>query len=150
MWIRDGDSSDPGWKKVQSGTRDKHPGSATLLGSKEKFICCPFSTSFISILAGLELILYSCLFMCWRHMDRLLFSFSVFKWTNTYALSFVSWFARILWVGADGGSSSIRQGSHLGHGFVCGLHLGCLCGLLPPPPCLMISWTPLLSRLWLT
>jgi hypothetical protein len=29
--IRDGDSSDPGWKKVWSGIRDKHPGSATLL-----------------------------------------------------------------------------------------------------------------------
>jgi hypothetical protein len=25
--IRDGDSSDPGWKKVGSGIRDKHPGS---------------------------------------------------------------------------------------------------------------------------
>jgi hypothetical protein len=24
--IRDGDSSDPGWKKVGSGIRDKHPG----------------------------------------------------------------------------------------------------------------------------
>ena len=31
--IRDGDSSDPGWKKVGSGIRDKHPGSATLEGS---------------------------------------------------------------------------------------------------------------------
>ncbi len=31
MPIRDGDSSDPGWKKVGSGIRDKHPGSATLL-----------------------------------------------------------------------------------------------------------------------
>jgi hypothetical protein len=30
MRIRDGDSSDPGWKKVGSGIRDKHPGSATL------------------------------------------------------------------------------------------------------------------------
>ncbi len=30
MRIRDGDSSDPGWKKVKSGIRDKHPGSATL------------------------------------------------------------------------------------------------------------------------
>jgi hypothetical protein len=29
--IRDGDSSDPGWKKVGSGIRDKHPGSATLV-----------------------------------------------------------------------------------------------------------------------
>jgi hypothetical protein len=28
MRIRDGDSSDPGWKKVGSGIRDKHPGSA--------------------------------------------------------------------------------------------------------------------------
>jgi hypothetical protein len=28
--IRDGDSSDPGWKKVGSGIRDKHPGSTTL------------------------------------------------------------------------------------------------------------------------
>jgi hypothetical protein len=27
--IRDGDSSDPGWKKVGSGIRHKHPGSAT-------------------------------------------------------------------------------------------------------------------------
>jgi hypothetical protein len=34
MQIRDGDSSDPGWKKVGSGTRDKHPGSATLIGAK--------------------------------------------------------------------------------------------------------------------
>jgi hypothetical protein len=33
--IRDGDSSDPGWKKVGSGIRDKHPGSATL---KELFL----------------------------------------------------------------------------------------------------------------
>ncbi len=31
MRIRDGDSSDPGWKKVGSGIRNKHPGSATLL-----------------------------------------------------------------------------------------------------------------------
>jgi hypothetical protein len=31
MRIRDGDSSDPGWKKVGSGIRDKHPGSATLV-----------------------------------------------------------------------------------------------------------------------
>jgi|LakMenE01Jun11ns_1017448.scaffolds.fasta_scaffold9724295_1 hypothetical protein len=31
MRIRDGDSSDPGWKKVGSGIWDKHPGSATLL-----------------------------------------------------------------------------------------------------------------------
>jgi hypothetical protein len=36
-WIRDpgsrrvADSSDPGWKKVGSGIRDKHPGSATLI-----------------------------------------------------------------------------------------------------------------------
>jgi hypothetical protein len=29
-WIRNGDSSDPGWKKVGSGIRDKHPGCATL------------------------------------------------------------------------------------------------------------------------
>jgi hypothetical protein len=33
--IRDGDSTvrirDPGWKKVGSGIRDKHPGSATLV-----------------------------------------------------------------------------------------------------------------------
>jgi hypothetical protein len=28
--IWDGDSSDPGWKKVGSGIQDKHPGSATL------------------------------------------------------------------------------------------------------------------------
>ncbi len=32
MRIRDGDSSDPGWKKVGSGIRDKHPGSTTLPG----------------------------------------------------------------------------------------------------------------------
>ena len=34
MRIRDGKNSDPGWKKVGSGIRDreKHPGSATLLG----------------------------------------------------------------------------------------------------------------------
>ncbi len=31
MRIRNGDSSDPGWEKVGSGIRDKHPGSATLL-----------------------------------------------------------------------------------------------------------------------
>jgi hypothetical protein len=31
MRIRDGDSSDLGWKKVGYGIRDKHPGSATLL-----------------------------------------------------------------------------------------------------------------------
>jgi hypothetical protein len=30
MRIRDGDSSSPGWKKVGSGIRNKHPGSATL------------------------------------------------------------------------------------------------------------------------
>jgi hypothetical protein len=29
--IRDGDSTDPGWKKFGSGIGDKHPGSATLL-----------------------------------------------------------------------------------------------------------------------
>jgi hypothetical protein len=46
--IRDGDSSDPGsgmekslvrdpgWKKVWSGIRDKHPGSATLLIDKDE------------------------------------------------------------------------------------------------------------------
>jgi hypothetical protein len=34
MRIRDGDSSDPGWKKVGSGIRDKHPGSATLPDSR--------------------------------------------------------------------------------------------------------------------
>jgi hypothetical protein len=34
--IRDGDSSDPGRKKVGSGIRDKHPGSATLAGAKVK------------------------------------------------------------------------------------------------------------------
>ena len=33
MRIRDGDSSYPGWKKVGSGIRDKHSGSATLLNS---------------------------------------------------------------------------------------------------------------------
>jgi hypothetical protein len=27
---------DPGWKKVGSGIRDKHPGSATLVNSKEE------------------------------------------------------------------------------------------------------------------
>jgi hypothetical protein len=31
MRIGDGDSSDPGWKKVGSGIRDKLPGSATLV-----------------------------------------------------------------------------------------------------------------------
>jgi hypothetical protein len=36
--IRDGDSSDPGWKKVGSGIRDKHPGSATLT-STDKYLC---------------------------------------------------------------------------------------------------------------
>jgi hypothetical protein len=30
MRIRDGKHSDPRWKKVRFGTRDKHPGSATL------------------------------------------------------------------------------------------------------------------------
>jgi hypothetical protein len=32
MRIRDGKNSDPGWKKVGSGSgiRDKHPGSATM------------------------------------------------------------------------------------------------------------------------
>jgi hypothetical protein len=30
MQIRDGKDSDPGWKKLGSGIRDKHPGSATL------------------------------------------------------------------------------------------------------------------------
>ncbi len=29
--VRDGESSDPGWKKFGSEIRDKHPGSATLL-----------------------------------------------------------------------------------------------------------------------
>jgi hypothetical protein len=31
MRILDGDSSDPGWKKVGSGIRDKYSGSATLV-----------------------------------------------------------------------------------------------------------------------
>ncbi len=31
MRIRDGDSSDPGWIKVRSGIRYKHPGSATVV-----------------------------------------------------------------------------------------------------------------------
>ncbi len=31
MRIRDGDSTNPGWKKVGSGIRDKHPRSATLV-----------------------------------------------------------------------------------------------------------------------
>jgi hypothetical protein len=35
MRIRDGDSLDPGWKKVGYGIRDKHPGSATLNLRKE-------------------------------------------------------------------------------------------------------------------
>ena len=35
MRIRDGDSSDPGWKKVGSGIRDKHSGSATLVLTKK-------------------------------------------------------------------------------------------------------------------
>jgi hypothetical protein len=30
MRIRDGKNSDPGWKKVGYGIRDKHPGSVTL------------------------------------------------------------------------------------------------------------------------
>jgi hypothetical protein len=38
MRIRDGDSSDPGWKKVGSGIRDKHPGSATLSFGQERNI----------------------------------------------------------------------------------------------------------------
>jgi hypothetical protein len=33
MRIRDGNNSDPGWKKYESGIRDKHPGSATLKDS---------------------------------------------------------------------------------------------------------------------
>jgi hypothetical protein len=38
MRIRDGDSSDPGWEKVGSRIRDKHPGSATLeFRSRRKF-----------------------------------------------------------------------------------------------------------------
>ncbi len=37
MRIRDGDSSDPGWKKVGSGIRDKHPGSATLMKTLHNF-----------------------------------------------------------------------------------------------------------------
>jgi hypothetical protein len=31
LWIRDGKKSDPGWKKVGPGIRNKHPGSATLV-----------------------------------------------------------------------------------------------------------------------
>jgi hypothetical protein len=31
MWIRDGKNSHPEWKKVVSGIRDKHSGSATLI-----------------------------------------------------------------------------------------------------------------------
>ncbi len=42
MWIRDGNNSDPGWKKVGSGIWDKYPGSATLEvtneGTKENYI----------------------------------------------------------------------------------------------------------------
>ncbi len=30
---------DPGWKKVGSGIRDKHPGSATLLSSSSFLYC---------------------------------------------------------------------------------------------------------------
>jgi hypothetical protein len=32
---RDGKKSDPGWKKVGSGIRDIHPGSATLISGKD-------------------------------------------------------------------------------------------------------------------
>jgi hypothetical protein len=35
MRILDGDSSDPGWKKVGSGIQDKHSGSATLVLTKK-------------------------------------------------------------------------------------------------------------------
>jgi hypothetical protein len=38
MLIREGDSSDPGWKKVGSGIRDKHPGSASLRADKQRSI----------------------------------------------------------------------------------------------------------------
>jgi hypothetical protein len=34
--MRDGDSSDLGWKNVGSGIRDKHPGSATLIRTNKK------------------------------------------------------------------------------------------------------------------
>jgi hypothetical protein len=37
MRIRNGKNSDPGWKKVGSGIRDKHPGSATLVLSNFQF-----------------------------------------------------------------------------------------------------------------
>jgi hypothetical protein len=44
--IRDGDSSDPGWKKVGSGIRDKHPGSATLHFTHNNFRFLLFSVHF--------------------------------------------------------------------------------------------------------
>jgi hypothetical protein len=36
MRIRDGDSSDPGWKKVGSGIRDNHPGSRNTVANIKK------------------------------------------------------------------------------------------------------------------
>jgi hypothetical protein len=44
MRIRDGNNSDPGWKKLGSGIRDKHPGSATPIARRQDFRCIlPYS-----------------------------------------------------------------------------------------------------------
>jgi hypothetical protein len=141
VWIRDGKKSDPGpginiqdpqrcWdpKKNLFAAHSAHPSSAFLP------VWNLYSTRVC---------------MCSRHMDRLLFSFSVFKWTNTYALSFISSFARILWVGADGGQLIYEAGKPSGAWFCVWPAFG-LSLWFAPPPRLMISWTSLLPRLWLT
>jgi hypothetical protein len=43
--IRDGHNSDPGWKNVGPGIRDKHPGSATLGGDRTLSTTLPPYTS---------------------------------------------------------------------------------------------------------
>jgi hypothetical protein len=45
--IQDEDSSDPGWKKVGSGIRYKHSGSATLLGTNSSLLRLEFLSGFL-------------------------------------------------------------------------------------------------------
>ncbi len=54
MRIRDGKNSDPGWKKVGSGIRKKHPGTATLVDS---------------LYFGLHVVMISCLFLSSSHLS---------------------------------------------------------------------------------
>ncbi len=61
MRIREGNNSDPGLKKVGSGIRDKHPGSATL--ATELKILLPLSYPSLSVYSTVYVPLYTRCFL---------------------------------------------------------------------------------------